>query len=103
MSHSATGDSKYSWDRHLIGSQWIMLHGEAKAFEMSGEGTSFSIPQGLSTRILNARIFVLVLDSIVDDVAMIVDTLDNLRQQFFSLFLRCRLIETLSRQSIEKL
>ncbi len=60
-------------------------------------------PQGLSTLIWDIRISVLVLDSIVDDVAMIVDTRDNLRQQFFSLFLWYWLIETLSRRSIEKL
>ena len=59
--------------------------------------------EALSTRISDVRISVLVLDSIVDDVAMIVDTRDNLRQQFFSLFLRYRLIETLSRRNIEKL
>ena len=60
-------------------------------------------PQGLSTLISDVKIYVLVLDSIVNDVAMIVDTRDNLRQQFFSLFLRYRLIETLSRRIIEKL
>ena len=78
-----------------------MLHGEARA-----SGRRFNdllYPQGLCTRISDVRMFVLVLDSIVEDTAMIVDTRDNLRQWFFSLILRYRLIETLSRLHIEKL
>ena len=53
----------------------------------------------------HVRISVLVLDSVVNDVAMVVDTRDNLRQWFFSseLVLRYRLIEALSRRHIEKL
>ena len=58
-----------------------MLHGEAGASGISGQGTTFFYPQGLCTRISDVRISVLVLDSVVDDVAaMIVDTRDNLRQ-----------------------
>ena len=66
-----------------------------------GRGNYLLYPEGLSTWISDVRISVLVLDSIVDDVARIIDTRDNLCQQFFSLFLRYRLIETLSRRSIE--
>ena len=45
-----------------------------------GTGNDLLYPQGLCTRISDIRITVLVLDSIVEDVAMIVDTRDNLRQ-----------------------
>ena len=46
-----------------------------------GTGNDLLFPQGLCTRISDVRISVLVLDSVVDDVAaMIVDTRDNLRQ-----------------------
>ncbi len=56
-----------------------------------------SVSAGSEHLDMDVRIYVLVLDSIVDDVAMIIDTQDNLRQQVFSLFLRYQLIETLSR------
>ncbi len=36
---------KYSLDLQLIGSQLIMLHGEAGASGISGEGTTFLIPR----------------------------------------------------------
>jgi hypothetical protein len=39
-----------------------------------GTGNDLLYPQGLSTRISDVRISVLVLDSIVNDVARIVDT-----------------------------
>ncbi len=45
-----------------------------------GRGNNLLYPQGLSTRVSDIRISVLVLDSIVDDVAMIVDTKENLWQ-----------------------
>ena len=45
-----------------------------------GTGIDLLYPQGLRTRILDVRIYVLALDSVVNDVAMIVDTRDNLRQ-----------------------
>ena len=45
LSHSASRDSKYGLDSQLIGSQWIMLHGEAGASGISGQGTTFCIPR----------------------------------------------------------
>ena len=41
----SSGDSKYSLDSKLIGSKWSMLHGEAGASGMSGQGTTFYIPR----------------------------------------------------------
>ncbi len=59
-----------------------MLHGEAGASRVQniGRGNDLLYPQGLSPWISAVRIYVLVLDSIVDDVARIVDALDNLCQ-----------------------
>ena len=51
-----------------------------------GRGNDLLSPQGLSTRISDVRISVLVLDSIVD--AMIVDTRDNLSQHHHSSLLK---------------
>ncbi len=69
----------------------------------TGNKLLYHDPQGLSTLILNLRISVLILDSIVDYVAMIVDTRDNLLQWFFLLLLQHLLIETLSMLNTEKL
>ena len=56
-----------------------MLHVEAGASGISGQGTTFCIPRVCATG-SDVRNSVLVLDSVVDDVARIVDTRDNLRQ-----------------------
>ncbi len=68
-----------------------------------GTGNDLLNLQGLSTWILDVRVFVLVLDSIVDEVTMIVDARDNRLQQSLSLVLRYRPIEKLITRNIEKL
>ena len=45
-----------------------------------GTGNDLLYPQGLCNRITDKRTSVLILESIVKDVAMIVDTLDNMQQ-----------------------
>jgi hypothetical protein len=80
-----------------------MVRQEPPEYRKRDVGNDLLYPQGLSTRISDVKISVLALNSIVDDAAMIIDTRDNLRQQFFLLFLRYLLIETLSRRSIKKL
>jgi hypothetical protein len=64
-------------------------------------GSDLLYPLDLRTVISGLRISVLDLASI--DVARIVGTRDSLRQWFISLVLQYRLIETHSRQDIEKL